>query len=580
VNHLAPLILALASNSFAQPADEQVRALAAAHPAVASVAHTYTSSGNRQIPILRLSKAGGGVKVPAILLVAGIDARHRVGTDMALAVAKKLAEAPPAWLDHAAVFVIPCLNPDAFVLPLTADFGRLPLAYDADRDRRTNEDPAEDLNGDGLITLMRVKDPKPGSGLTATLCDDVDKDSKEPPAFPGLMRAPDASKGERAVYAVLAEGIDNDKDGKYNEDGPGPEGFGDGGGLDLDRNFPIHWPQFDDGSGDRPLQTPESLGLVNWIFEHPEIATVVVFGLHDTVINIPPQDKFDPTGQVPLGILPDDKSLYEAVSTKYRERTGATNPGENRPSLAGSFAAWTYGALGLPTFETPVWLRPDLVAEAQRPKPPEPLHPVTAPTDPAAPKTEAPAEKPRPEPKTDDQKWRRFIDDFGGPLFVQWTPFNHPTLGPVEIGGFAPGRKNNPHPGVDTDKELARLTEAHAAFLSDLAASFPVLESTVTAERLGPGLWKVRARITNTGGWSTQTAMSARTRTALPTSLSLSVPPAQIVSGNLRQSVDRLAAHGGTFDTEWTVLTKDGETLSISLTSPLATPRTLSVELK
>lgn len=585
------LSAALAACGFAQSGsiDERIGALVsppaplattatpAATRASATVAHTYLSTGNRTIQILRVSAAPKDAQVPAILLVAGLDGRHRVGTDAALRVAETLTRTSPAWLAGASVYILPCANPDAFAVPLMTtgkgigtgthmEFGRLPMTTDADRDRRQGEDPAEDLNGDGLVTLMRVRDPKPGTGLSATLIDEADADPASP--WKGLMRAPDAAKGERAMWAVLSEGIDNDGDGTFNEDGPGPEGYGGGGGLDLDRNFPIHWPEFEDGAGVRPLQTPESLELARWCLATPELAAVVVFGLHDTVISIPEAGKFDASGEVPLGILGEDKTLYEAASARYRDLTGIH--GCERPALAGSFAAWSYAALGLPTFATPVWVRSDRMNEDRRPaKPP-------AAEEPAGDDAKD-AKAPRPEPGNEDQKWMRALES--APTFLPWTPFDHPKLGPVEIGGFLPGARINPVPGSETDKALGRLAEEHAAFLGTLAANLATLDTQASAERLGPGMWTIRARITNTGAWPTRTAMSVRARQALPTSVSLGVPPETIVSGNLRQSAERIDPRGGRLDAAWTVLARDGETLTLTVTTPGRGASEIKVEL-
>jgi hypothetical protein len=66
----------------------------------------------------------------------------------------------------------------------------------------------------------------------------------------------------------MAEGIDNDGDGRYNEDGIG--------GLDLHRNYPENWrpmpggdatgrgwTQF--GAGEFPLSEPETRSVVLWL---------------------------------------------------------------------------------------------------------------------------------------------------------------------------------------------------------------------------------------------------------------------------------------------------------------------------
>jgi hypothetical protein len=78
-------------------------------------------------------------------------------------------------------------------------------------------------------------------------------------------------------YLMYTEGIDNDGDGKYNEDGIG--------GLDLHRNYPENWrpdnrgdatgrgyTQF--GAGEYPLSEIETRSTVLWLLSHPNISVV------------------------------------------------------------------------------------------------------------------------------------------------------------------------------------------------------------------------------------------------------------------------------------------------------------------
>ncbi|MFV8227118.1 hypothetical protein ACNKXV_14300, partial [Christiangramia aquimixticola] len=87
-----------------------------------------------------------------------------------------------------------------------------------------DEDPEEDLDGDGIIYQMRKK---------ASTQEEKEKanfviDPKDPKGR--LMKRTFPGKGD---YLVYTEGIDNDGDGSYNEDGIG--------GLDLHRNYPENW---------------------------------------------------------------------------------------------------------------------------------------------------------------------------------------------------------------------------------------------------------------------------------------------------------------------------------------------------
>ncbi|MCK7536580.1 MAG: hypothetical protein MZV63_39160 [Marinilabiliales bacterium] len=60
---------------------------------------------------------------------------------------------------------------------------------------------------------------------------------------PRLMRRADAVKGEKGIYKLYTEGIDDDGDGQYNEDTPG--------GTNVNINFPHLFKSF--GKRRRPL---------------------------------------------------------------------------------------------------------------------------------------------------------------------------------------------------------------------------------------------------------------------------------------------------------------------------------------
>lgn len=543
--------------------DARLSAVASAHPDAAKLETLATSAGGRPIRILTLSDpASVGKRVPTILLVAGSDARHHTGMETAIGIAERIAASPPGWLARASISILPCLNPDGVARTgPTADFGRLPMSDDADGDGRLSEDGGDDLDGDGMILMMRVKSPAPGSGLRATLCADAD--------FPRLMRAPDAAKGERPAYAVLIEGIDNDGDGQFNEDGVAGSS---GGGLDLDRQWPAFWPEFEDGAGVRPLQTDETLKLASWCQARGQLACVMVLGRHDTLVSIPEAGKMDPSGQVPTGIEADDKAIYESISAKFKEITGIEeSPGAD---ARGSFLTFAYTNLGIPSFATPVWVRPDLVKEAKRGTVKAPT-PDAAPVSEPGPAAEKPVAPAKPEARTDESKWLRYFEEQTDQQgFVDWKPWKHPQLGDVEIGGFVPGARMNAPSG-----QLPRLIDQQVTFLGEVASRFAVIEPRVWATRLGSGLWKVDLQLTNTGTWPTRLAIGAKSRAKLPTIVSIDVEPARLMSGRRIVRAEVIAGGGGVFDASWTVRSDDGTQVKVQVTDPMFEPVELVVPL-
>ncbi|MCP4723470.1 MAG: hypothetical protein GY863_00465, partial [bacterium] len=141
-------------------------------------------------------------------------------------------------IDTRTLYIMPKLNPDGSDHYLFNPDGMRSSVrpYDSDRDGKKDEDPQEDLDGDGNILQMRIRDV---TGTMKTSADD-----------PRLMeRCAEDEKGEWRVYS---EGIDNDNDGRFNEDGVG--------GLDINRNWPAQWKQeyVQRGAGIYPLSEPET----------------------------------------------------------------------------------------------------------------------------------------------------------------------------------------------------------------------------------------------------------------------------------------------------------------------------------
>ena len=82
------------------------------------------------------------------------------------------------------------------------------------------------------------------------------------------MRIADPAKGERRGWRLLPEGVDDDEDGRWNEDPPG--------GVDIGVNFPRDYSWFGDGAGDHPVSAPESRALAELLASRDDIAAVVV----------------------------------------------------------------------------------------------------------------------------------------------------------------------------------------------------------------------------------------------------------------------------------------------------------------
>ena len=175
-----------------------------ANPTATALHAIATSPGGIVLTALEIGpEAGQKVrKLPAVFVVGNLEGVLPIAAEAALNLADRLLQNPAAtktltW------FILPNANPDA-----AARFGGKPLAADErnatrhndDMDDQVDEDGPDDLDGNGVITEMRVKDPA-GEWIP------VDGE-------PRLMRKADPAKGERGVYKLYQEGIDNDGDGE------------------------------------------------------------------------------------------------------------------------------------------------------------------------------------------------------------------------------------------------------------------------------------------------------------------------------------------------------------------------------
>lgn len=529
-----------------------------------SVETLATSPGGREVVIKRYTVASGDRAGPAWVVVAGIDPRHRGSAAVADEVGKLLMKEHSGALAHGDVYVVATLNPDGIESGKSGarrESARNQAGagvIDGDRDGRFNEDPPVDLDGDGRILWMRVKNPAAGSGLTAEYVTEE--------GDPRVMRRADRGKGERAVYALLPECRDADGDGLFGEDG-----FE---GVELDRNFPYHWPEFRDEAGKVPLSESETRGLAAWMVGHPNIVGVVVYAPADNMVNVPPGGKMDETGEAPATnhVLDADRGVYERVGEKFREITKQKEAPtrDNEGTLQG----WAYAQLGVWSFSTPVWVRPDQLKQEEKKEEKK--------EEPKGEKKEESAKEGEPKPEkaedvpvktapkkidTEEGKWVSYSDGLVGSGkaagFVDWKPFRHPQFGDVEIGGFLPGFR------VDVpESEVSRLAGEQAKFVADLLErTARLVVRPAIVEQLGSGVWRVSVEAVNEGSLPTRTAMGVKVKRLPPTRWAIGLDRARVLAGDRVVRADSVAA-GGDLRAVWTITGSEGERVKVTLESP------------
>jgi len=381
--------------------NQALQQLAAAFPTATKLHKLAVSPGGNSIYILEAGAETQSKKKvnPAVLVVANMEGTVPIASEAALYLAQNILDKPELRRDRT-WYILVCGNPDAAALyfqkPLRLD-ARNARPHNDDMDDQEDEDGVDDLDGNGIITTMRVQDPQ-GEWILI-------------PGESRLMKKADANKGEKGKYKIYSEGRDNDKDGTLNEDGPG--------GVNPGINFPHLFKFYTKSGGTWAGSEEETFHLIKFISEHREIGLTFCFGATNfcstppkggrqgtvdmTKLKIPEQfgealgidtektytmdeimemmQPFLPPGMeltesmiasfLGLGAvvnpLPEDMKFYTALSEKYQEflKQNKLDGKRQAPAAAkdGSFELWAYYHLGLPSFSLDFWTLPEVKEE-------------------------------------------------------------------------------------------------------------------------------------------------------------------------------------------------------------------------
>ncbi len=303
-------------------------------------------------------------------------------------------------VDKYTFYLRPVNNPDGHNLYIhTAQSNRSTVRpADNDLDGLLDEDAPEDINGDGIILSMRWKDEKNGNYII---------DPEDPSGR--IMKRTSPGEGE---YMVETEGIDNDGDGRINEDGIG--------GLDLHRNYPENWRPdrhveatgrgyTQNGAGEYPLSEIETRSVVTFLLSHPN---VYVVNSMDT--SVPMHLRPPSTSPSEDRMYPEDLEWYIHFDELGKKITGYEKAGDVFQDYGGGsplfghgpdFGYWYYGA---------IWYGDELWNGAR-------FKDYDGDDD---------------IDQLDILRWDD--EENNGDGFIEWTEAYHPVYGKVETGGFHP----------------------------------------------------------------------------------------------------------------------------------------------
>lgn len=454
---------------------------------------------------------------PALAIVGGVDGAHILGIEMTLKLTEILAGRADSGeiVENQVFHIFPNLNPDAseqYFSDLRYERSVNGKETDLDRDGASSEDPYNDLNGDGLITMMRIQD------ATGSLIPHPDDDR--------VMIEANPLKSQRGSYRLLTEGRDNDGDGHFNED--------PAGGVNINKNFTYQHPSFEYGAGEFPVSEAENRALADLMFDTFNIYAVLTFSPNNNLSDPWRYSRSDAAKRVITGILEGDEGVYQSVSDLYKDVV----PQENASGYSlqtGGFPEWAYFHYARYSFTTDGWWVPEMPngSEAQA---------------------------------SDDLNFLNWADSLGIDAFTDWQQIDHPDFPDhvVEVGGINPfAMTTPPYSMVDS------LAAVHLEFVEQFTEmKADLVFENIRVEEAGRNLTRITLDLHNRGSMPTSTELGTRTKWVRPINVDLSTDDdIQILSGRPKFQIDRLMG-GESQQITW--LISGSGSLSLSAGTPSA----------
>jgi murein tripeptide amidase MpaA len=491
-----------------------LRQWAAAQPELVKLESLGDTPKGRAIWFLTLTNTATGPaeEKPALIVDGNMHATEWAGGVAALHFVYKLLdgygrdERVTRLLDTRTVYVLPRMTPDG--VDATLDQGR--FIRSVDRPYPPGQPQAgiipRDVDGDGRTVFMRFRDHN--------------GPWKQHAGDPRLLvpRAPDETGGD--YWRVMQEGMVEGYDGATIADEPEHEA------LDFGANFPgDRGTSVSQTDGRYSTSEPEVAAYVAAISRRRNIVAHVTCHTFGGLILTPPVNLDE---QMPES----DRQTYATLAGKGAALTGYTAMSYldlrsvDRERHIPSAFGWLYDRLGLYSFITEFW------------------NPLTA-AGISLENTTASAWLWGFHPVEDEIKLLRWSDEkLAGEGFVAWRPFDHPQLGPVEIGGFDLIRYWYNVPFDRLEREVA----PHSEWLVYLGLATQQLSiRSFEAEKVGDDTWRLRLVAENSGWLPTHGSQMALDRQEVGSvTVELKLPAGtRLVDGEAVQPLGQLAGRTG-----------------------------------
>ena len=407
-------------------------------------------------------------------------------------------------LDRMTIYVVPRISPDGAETYLTTPYSIRSV------NRVHNPEKggirSEDLDGDGVIRMMRI--PTPYGAWKK------DKDDSS------IMAKRDPGDADGEFYDIYAEGNFEAFDGDENLKEKKQDWS-----LDFNRNYPYGWfpENRQAGAGKYPLSNPETKAMADWVIEHPNIGGVSTNHTSGGIILYPPGTR--PS----TAVSEKDINQFIEIANMGKEELGyeplniydsfISDPANYD---SGAFDDWCYQSQGIVAYTVELW---DLAKRVGVPL----------------------VWNARNKESAQDELKRfvacmKWVKENAPEYYEDWKPFHHETFGDVEIGGFnfKFSQQNPP------ESFLNGVLEQMTRFMIRFAQSMPRLTiDTLTSEKVSDDIYKITAVVGNLGYLPTNLTEEAK-KLNISKEVEVTISGGKVVSGLEKTKIGNLEGYGST----------------------------------
>ena len=407
-------------------------------------------------------------------------------------------------LDRMTIYVVPRISPDGAETYLTTPYSI--RSVNRVHNPENGGIRSEDLDGDGVIRMMRI--PTPYGAWKK------DKDDSS------IMAKRDPGDADGDFYDIYVEGnfeaFDGDENLKEKKED---------WSLDFNRNYPYGWfpENRQAGAGKYPLSNPETKAMADWIIEHPNIGGVSTNHTSGGIILYPPGTR--PS----TAVSEKDINQFIEIANMGKEELGYEPLNIYDSFIAdpanydsGAFDDWCYQSQGIVAYTVELW---DLAKRVGVPL----------------------VWNARNKESAQDELKRfvacmKWVKENAPEYYEDWKPFHHETFGDVEIGGFnfKFSQQNPP------ESFLNGVLEQMTRFMIRFAQSMPRLTiDTLTSEKVSDDIYKVTAIVGNLGYLPTNLTEEAK-KLNISKEVEVTISGGKVISGLEKTKIGNLEGYGST----------------------------------